>query len=137
MTLWTNDMLIGIDEIDKQHHNLVRALDELLNACSHHRGEEYIRKTLFFAVDYTKVHFADEEKLQEEFAYPDRLEHKKLHKKFIDDLSKVVLDYKNGCSIHDLVEKTGQTLIDWIMNHIKTEDKKYSEHIKMKREQMK
>jgi len=132
--MWNDDMLIGVPEIDNQHRGLVAAIDELLVACANNQNEESIRKTLLYIADYTKVHFTDEEKIQEEYGFPEMRMHKKQHDDFVTTATKLILEYVSIKTSDNLAEKICKTLVDWVGNHIRTEDKKIGEYIKSKSE---
>jgi len=130
MTYWKDTMLVGIPVIDAQHKKLIAAIDELMAACKKGEGRASIDKTLAFAVSYAKEHFAAEEKLQAEHAYPGMAAHKRLHAQFLASVTSLVSEYeKTGPSIA-LVGKLNKSLVDWVVEHIATEDKKLGEFIK-------
>ena len=132
MTLWDEKMLIGIPVIDDQHRNLVNALNELIVACSNNHGQDSIKKTLLFVVDYIKVHFADEEKIQIEYDYPYLNDHRKLHNDFISTIATVIKDYERDHLANELIANTNMILINWITEHIYTEDKKIGDYVHTK-----
>jgi len=130
--MWNDDMLIGVEKIDEQHQSLVKALDELHEACESNRGRDYIHKTLLFIANYTKEHFADEEKIQEEYGFPEMRMHKKQHDDFVTTATKLILEYVTVKSPDEFAMKICVILIDWVSNHIYTEDKKIGEYIRNK-----
>jgi len=130
MSLWNEKMLIGVPEIDEQHHNLVNALSELMTACAQDQGEDVIHRTLLFIVDYTQEHFRDEERIQAKYRYPLLEKHKKQHSGFILTVGELMNDYERTRSTNDLIANTSKILIDWVMEHIRTEDKKIGDYIR-------
>ena len=129
MTFWKDAMLVGIPAIDAQHKKLIAAIDELMAACKKGEGRASIDKTLAFAVAYAKEHFAAEEKLQAECSYPGMAAHKQLHAQFLSSVSALVSEYENTGPSVALVGKLNKSLVDWVVKHIATEDKKLGEHI--------
>ena len=130
MSIWSDSLLIGVARIDHQHKELVKKLDDLMEACRKGEGDAEIEKTLRFAVSYVKEHFHDEEELQAQYAYPDMDSHKKLHAEFVMRIIDLVQEFqKSGANI-ELTTKVNKTLVVWLVNHIRTEDKKLGEHIK-------
>ena len=130
MTYWKDTLLVGIPKIDAQHRKLIGAIDSLMDACAKRQGREQIDKTLSFVVAYTKEHFADEEKLQAEHAYPGLAAHKRLHAQFLSAVSALVSEYEQTGPSIALVGKLNKSLVDWVINHIGTEDAKVGAHIK-------
>ena len=129
MTLWKDSLLIGVEDIDRQHKKLVEAIDDLSDACSKGQGRAIIEKTLMFVVNYTKQHFTDEEKIAAAYNYPLLSNHKRLHVEFVTTVLGLVVDFnKNGPNIA-LMSRINKTLVDWLINHITVEDKKIGDFI--------
>jgi len=81
---WTDDLAIGIDEIDRQHRELyvvVAALHDAMRANQPHRAEKVVR----FLDRYILEHFATEERLMAAKRYPGLQEHRALHDVFAAD----------------------------------------------------
>jgi hemerythrin len=125
---WSSELEIGCPNIDDQHKQLIVALNDLLAACEHggHRSE--LKSTVDFLVAYTVKHFADEEEFQIKHNYPDYERHKQLHDEFkavASDLAGQLM--QEGATIA-LVAKVHSTIGDWLVNHIKGEDRKVAAH---------
>ena len=76
-------------------------------------------------ISYTATHFKTEEKYFDQFGYPETDSHKKEHAAFV----KKVTDFKDGFEKGKLglsVEILN-FLSDWLKNHIKKTDMKYSQ----------
>jgi hemerythrin len=132
MSFWKDSLLVGVPRIDEQHRKLVEAIDELSAACMEGKGRATIEKTLKFVVSYTKEHLSDEEKLQEKYAYPGLAAHKKIHADFIKEVNALVKDFEQSGANISLTGKINKTLIDWLVNHIGSEDKKLGRYIQDK-----
>ena len=65
--------------IDTQHQELIARVNKLTEDCRVGAEKLVAVQTLNFLMDYTNIHFADEEKLQEENAYPLLEAHKGQH----------------------------------------------------------
>ena len=133
MTYWKDTLLVGVKEIDDQHKKLVKAIDQLMEACMQGKGRSAIEETLKFTVSYTKEHFSDEEMLQAKYVYPGMAAHKLVHAKFIKEINAIYDEFgQTGPSI-SLTGKLNKTLVDWLINHITSEDKKLGEYINSKK----
>lgn len=133
MTYWKDSLLVGVPEIDREHRKLVAAIDDLMEACTKGQGRAAIEKTLIFVESYTKTHFTNEERLQLQYAYPLMSAHKKMHEQFIANISALIANLeKNGPNIA-LTADINKTLIDWLIRHIGSEDKKLGDFINSKR----
>lgn len=127
---FTPDLLTGNTTIDEQHKHLIEAINKLLAACSTGQGRAELESTTKFLYDYTSKHFADEERLQMQYKYPDYVQHKQYHegfKKVVLDLSKELNE--QGATV-TLVGKVNSSVAGWLLNHIKREDVKVAAHIK-------
>lgn len=127
---FTPDLATGNNLIDTQHKQLIEAINSLLTACASGKGRVELEATTKFLYDYTSKHFADEEKLQVQYRYPDYTNHHQYHEGF----KKVVFDLceelkKSGPTVV-LVGKVNTSVGGWLLNHIKKEDVKVAAHIK-------
>ena len=121
---WTDELSVGIEEIDAQHKVLVGLVNEMHEAIHKRLGGEVVREILDKLTDYTRIHFAVEESLMRIFGYPGYDEHKFEHEGLIRH-------------VQDLQHKvdTGKTAIGfevmhflkfWLTKHITESDRSYS-----------
>lgn len=135
---WSEDLSVNIPIIDEQHKKLISYLNELYTHMKVGKGREIIGDTLTKMIEYTKFHFKTEEDFFEKFNYPDREDHEKEHKNFIDKVNKIYNDFNNGIlstsitTITSTVIDTFNFLYQWVSNHIKKIDKKYEPFLKDK-----
>jgi len=129
MIIWNNSMLIGVPQIDSQHKALVEAINRLMDACNQGKGRAEIEQTLNFVVSYTLNHFRDEEGIQQKHGFPEAVSHKRIHTQFTTDVGALVQEFNQVGPSVSLVGKLNKSLGDWVVKHIKTEDKKIGEHI--------
>lgn len=130
--LWKEDLATGVEEIDNQHKELFRRINNLLDACTQGKGKDEVLNTIRFLDDYVMVHFTAEEGLQKAYNYPDYTSHKALHAEFIKNISDIKKAIeKEGVGLH-LVLRTNRTVVDWLLNHIGQIDKKLGAFLKGK-----
>ena len=123
---WTSDLSVGIPVIDKQHQRIIDYINQLLDAQQHHSREQ-VGEVITQTVDYTLSHFAFEESLMEEAGYPFLSAHKKVHQLFV----KRVADYQQRFNMgEDVADELLTTLRAWLINHIKNDDRDYSEDVR-------
>ena len=60
---WKDEWATGNANIDTQHKQLFKAINDLLEACSSGQGRVKLSATMQFLIDYTDKHFGDEEKM--------------------------------------------------------------------------
>ncbi|MEG3617745.1 bacteriohemerythrin [Magnetovibrio sp. PR-2] len=120
---WSQDLCVGVEEIDVDHQSLVKYLNELFIACSAGQGPVVLKSTLQHVKDYTRTHFAHEEDVMRKIKYPDIDVHVHEHAYLISELDDLIEAFEHDPN-HDLSNKTLQFLEDWLLHHILQEDKK-------------
>jgi len=125
---WSSEYSVGIDTIDSQHKELINILNRLFVAVFQREGDTVISGILDALVDYTKTHFALEERLMRDAKYKYLEPHIAEHRKLINQLDEL-------CKKHLIEEKTIyfemlRFLKKWLKDHIKGIDTLYSEDLK-------
>jgi hemerythrin len=122
---WTEKLSVGVKQFDDEHKKLVGMLNELFDGMMAGKGKDVLGKVLDGLIDYTKSHFANEERLMVTYGYPELATHKFEH----DSLAKQVLEvqrkYKEGGSAV-LSMDVLNFLKGWLEKHIQGSDKKYA-----------
>ncbi|MDR0986815.1 MAG: hemerythrin family protein [Ruminococcus sp.] len=132
MYTFTADLETGNKLIDTEHRQLFAAINGLLDACNAGQGRANVEKTVAFLEQYTAKHFSDEEELQKKASYPDYANHRNIHEGFKRHVAEIGAELnKKGPSI-TLVARVNSEIGDWLINHIRTQDKKLAEYIKAK-----
>lgn len=120
---WSEDLAIGVAEIDQQHRELFRRFEDLLEACRQGQGRSRLVELHAFLGDYVETHFADEEALMRCKGYPRAEEHAAQHTKFRQQMASLTaILSSHGPSIALLVE-TNQKVMRWLMEHINKTDR--------------
>ena len=125
---WTEKMSVGIGVIDTDHQKLVSMVNELYDGIQAGKGKEKLGSVLDALVDYTKMHFAREEKFFAQTAYPDSAAHKKEHEALTKQVADVQAKFKAGAT-STLSLEVMNFLKNWLINHIQGSDKKYGPHL--------
>jgi hemerythrin len=129
---WDSSLETGYEKIDKQHKQLIAALNALIEAAAAGESQEEIFKTMDFLSAYTIKHFADEEKLQAEFDYPDYLIHKRYHDEFRVTVGEMTSRIRQEGPTEELVGQVTVAIGNWLLNHIKGDDFRMAAYIKSK-----
>lgn len=121
---WSEELSVGIQEIDEQHKILVDLLNQLYGAIITRTDSSVIGDILDELTEYTIIHFAVEESLMRILDYPDYVEHKKQH----EELANQVVDLKNKFKKNEV--SIGMEMLNflrnWLTKHILVEDKRYA-----------
>ena len=68
---WSDELSVGVEEIDEQHKVLVGLVNEMHEAIHQRHGSEVVQEILAKLADYTRIHFAVEESLMRILNYQD------------------------------------------------------------------
>lgn len=120
---FTKNLETGNAVIDKEHRELIDAVNKLLDACGEGKGRDSIKQTIDFLNNYVDRHFLHEEQLQQQSGYPGLAAHKTFHdsyKKTLKDITAGVSS--SGASIAEMMKLNSH--IGVLISHIRTEDKK-------------
>ena len=128
-----NTLRTGNDLIDTQHQALISRVNKLTEECKPGAEKLVAVQTLGFLMDYTNIHFADEEKLQADNAYPLLDAHKQQHAAFVKAVGELqeMLEEEEGPS-EAFVEAVKKNVVDWLLNHICVWDKQVAQFIQEK-----
>lgn len=129
----TTDLLTGNKLIDEEHKQLITAINDLLAACAAGKGRMELEKTTRFLYDYTARHFADEERLQQQYQYPDYVNHKKYHEGFKKVVAELCKKLEEQGATVALVGEVNSAIAGWLISHIKREDVKVAAYIREKK----
>ncbi len=119
--LYPDELTVGIPELDEQHRTFYARVERLHDAMRAHELHHAVEMAQYLA-DYARDHFATEERLMVEAAYPGFPDHLKRHEEFKRDLDRwrARLD-ANGPSA-GLVVELSSWLTDWLREHIRAVD---------------
>lgn len=128
--VWTQDLSVGVANIDGQHKKLFEKADQLFEAGKNGKSKEVIGQLLDFLDDYTKQHFKDEEAYMASIKYPELAAQKTAHTNFIAELTKLKKDYETSGGNISVIINANQMVIDWLVKHISGMDKKIGAYAK-------
>ncbi len=133
MIPWLPQYELNLGDVDHQHRELFRMLNELMDATWDGKGRQSIREALEFMANYTVSHFATEEQYMRSYEFPGYAEHKQAH----DDLTAEVLAFIGQYSTEgvttDLLVSVILKLGNWTRDHIRDMDKQMGLFILAKR----
>lgn len=127
---WTPNLSVGVATIDDQHKTWFEKAEKLFEAGKNNQAKEYVGELLGFLDDYTKKHFADEEKYMLSIHYPAYEEQKAAHKLFIGQLTKLRNDYAASGGNILVIMNANMMVLEWLTKHISNMDKKIGEFMK-------
>ena len=128
--IWNEKFSVGIREIDAQHKELIRMINQLIETKDTKVDSETISDILTKMTQYTDYHFQTEEQYLIDNNYPDYASHKEQHAKFKKKAVAFCMEtmaYKETVPTEIL-----SFLKDWLTNHILESDMKYKSLLKEK-----
>src|SRR3972149_6225252 len=129
MTLmrWSEKMSVGIPELDADHKELIRVINQLAADANEASRLGAVRQSLFALLRYAEFHFAREEKVMAACRHIGVEAHKRQHKDFVDRIGELNRRFDQDPDGSALVvnEALLQFLQDWLNHHILIEDKAY------------
>ena len=120
---WNESMSVGIDEIDTQHMQLVKMLNNLNEAMEAGETKKALGRIISDLMDYAQIHFGTEERFFTRYDFSEKEDHVKEHIDFIGKVFEFKRDFDENRV--GLSEDVMIFLSQWLVNHIKGSDMKY------------
>lgn len=121
---WTEDLSVGNETLDKEHQKWVAILNNFYQGLMEGKSKEKLSELIVAMLDYTKYHFANEERYMKSINYPDFAEHKEKHDFYVSRITEFYEKVKNGKMVLSL--EVTNFLKTWLINHIKGTDQNYA-----------
>jgi len=122
LIVWSRSYSVGVDSMDREHQRLIDIINNLYAAMRAGRSKDSIGTILDELVDYTRTHFAHEERLMQDSSYDGFDEQKRSHEALISQVKEIQNKYHAGTA---LGQEVMTFLKSWLINHIQGLDKKY------------
>lgn len=135
---WRDKMSVGSKVLDDDHKRLIDILNAFEEMTRNGADFEALDQIFQKLADYTREHFAREEKILEEIGYPLRNTHQDQHRSMVAWLLKAYKTYKARrqaaeaqgiTSDHECYEELLKILNTWLMRHILQDDMKLKPHL--------
>jgi hemerythrin-like metal-binding protein len=125
---WKPEYSVGHVEIDQQHRKLVDIINHLHDSMKMGGKPEDLMRIMNDLVNYTRYHFAHEEKLMQQAGYPDLATHQRVHRAMVEQVEK--FRREAGSSRTGFSIKLMGFLKTWLTDHIMGTDQKYAPSLK-------
>lgn len=125
---WSEKYTVRDKELDSHHQHLFSIVNDLHKAILNKHGKEEIRRVVDRLIEYTKSHFAAEERLMQACGYPHYQHHKAEHEKLLRQVSEHDHKLRNDESLaaHDVF---AFLIKEWLIGHILKDDKAYAPYL--------
>jgi hemerythrin len=131
---WSDDYSVNIQAIDEQHKMLIELVNQLHCAIVEHHGKATAREVLERLTEYTRSHFALEERLMSLSHYPEFEVHRQQHRELIEQVQALQRRFygENKPIAFELL----YVLKKWLVQHISASDKNFGAYfVKARRQQ--
>lgn len=118
---WSRRFELGVPFIDSDHKVLVGLLNRMNDAARTDGDLTDIGGILSALVDYTRYHFAREERAQEAGGYPDIDEHREQHARLAIEARRLFEAYRKDPGVIEVGDIL-DFLSDWLLDHILLHD---------------
>jgi len=122
---WTEEYSVNVKEIDDQHKKLFAMIDGYYQALGKKAKTEALAELLEGLAQYAATHFSNEERYFDQFGYEHAAAHKKAHADLVAKVTDIAARARQGVTVLNVELAT--FLKDWLNNHIKRSDTKYSQ----------
>jgi hemerythrin len=126
---WTSALALGVPELDDQHRELFRRVDRLLDAVLR-RDRAEAASTVEFLKAFVVDHFAAEERLMEESAFPEAGAHVAEHRAFGAALGDIDTQLRREGPTAALVYRLEREAVSWLEDHVCHLDVALARHLR-------
>jgi hemerythrin len=127
---WDVSLEIGYPSVDAQHKGLFDAMNHFFSSYATEVKRADVEEALGYLEEYTKTHFADEERLQLESNYPGYQQHKRFHEEFKILVRGLKIDLERRGPTPALLGQIEMGIGSWLVDHIEVEDMKIGWHLR-------
>ncbi len=125
---WKSSLETGDTLVDSEHKEIFSLVNELHDAIVQRRERAAQDEILASITVTAREHFVHEEALMRSIHYPGLLEQKKLHKAFLAETKRLSAEYE--CGEARLPITLAMFLHEWLVTHMRVEDRKIGEFIR-------
>jgi hemerythrin len=121
---WTPDLSVKNEGLDAEHQRWINILNGFYEGVMQKQSKEVLKELIVKMIDYTKYHFASEEKYMKSLNYPKLAEHQEKHRLYIEKITEFNEKINSGKLILSL--EVTSFLKTWLIEHIKGSDQEYT-----------
>jgi hemerythrin len=120
---WKHANMVGVRALDDQHGILMDTMNELRQAVVRGAGREQVSEVLDRLIEFTRMHFATEERLLEQTGFPALAAHRVEHQRVLAQILEAAHRAQHGEEVH--MHSLLIFLRDWYVTHIGSLDQEY------------
>jgi len=121
---WSDSYSVQVRAIDEEHKQLFKMINDLHSAMKSGQGSVVVGKVLDRLIQYTRLHFANEEEAMAKAEYPAFVSHVAAHRELTQQVEELSVKVKGGTAgvsveVMDFLQR-------WLTDHILHMDQKYA-----------
>lgn len=116
---WDKSLSTGLADIDAQHQELIRQVNEFSAATASGRGRDELGRMLDFLGKYAIDHFTKEEAAMARYRCPAAEANKQAHKQFIARFQELRGKFNAQGAQASLAIDIYNELVNWLVKHIR------------------
>ena len=123
LVAWKHTCSVDVRAMDDEHAIMIDAMNELRQALVSGANQAATNEQRNKLIEFTRMHFRNEESLLAQFGYPDLPRQKSEHRRLLTQLQDALHRQQQGQAV-----STGDLLCflhDWFLDHVEGEDRKY------------
>ncbi len=120
---WRDSFSVGVQKFDDEHKLLINIINEMFLIVRDQKSIDHLNVLINKLIQYTQVHFTEEEDAMEKAGYPALDEHKAIHGNLLNDVTVFKERVENG--EEEAITNFYHFLRDWLLTHIIEEDMRY------------
>ncbi|AWK86837.1 bacteriohemerythrin [Azospirillum thermophilum] len=127
---WRRQLSVGQPSIDEDHKHLIGYLNELDAALASAKFQPVrVAKILMKLLEYTKEHFAREERIMQMVHYPRYEDHVRQHHEAVKAINDLSLQFSSDPTHHN-AERLYKFTADWLVHHIIMQDTQLTPYVR-------
>ena len=120
--IWSEKYATNVASVDQQHQTIINEINHLLDLMKQGKARTEIGSVIDFLDEYTKNHFADEEKIMAKYNCPVAEENMKQHAIFLAKIADYKEKIRSDSASTMVTLNVQKDLMDWLINHIEKID---------------
>ncbi len=121
---WSANFSVGVGAMDAEHKRLIELINGLYEAMAAGKAGEIMGAVIDDLVEYTRIHFKNEEDLMQRHGYPKLAEQQQAHREFVAKVQSMAAEAREKKI--GLALRAADFLKKWLIGHIQGMDKQYS-----------
>ncbi len=127
---WTEDLATGVAQIDEQHKELFARAEKVMAACREGQPKTEVSPLFESLKGYVVTNFNNEERLQQQYGYPELQRHRAAHRRFVAEFTELRRILETEGPTLPFMFEVKRAVASWLANHIGAADRDVARFLK-------